>query len=91
VDQHVTPQDVWLAELHPALRARVVLVLGVVPLVLVEALDVLELLSADAARVRTVDVHVTLQDRRLPELHRTFLARIHRLSFVVLDRLRVPQ
>jgi len=91
VDQHVSSEHVRLVELHAALRARVVLVLGVVPLVFIQALHVLELLAADVACVRTVDMHVALQDRRLAELHRTLLARIHWLPVLVLDQLCVPQ
>ena len=60
--------------IHTTLGAGVVLVLGMVALVFVEALYVLKRLAADAARVRTVDMHVPLQYRRLAELHWTFCA-----------------
>ena len=89
--KHVSSKDVGFAELHVTLGAGVVLVLGVVPLVLVQALHVLELLAADLAGVRPVHVHVPLEYRRLAELHRTLLTRVHRLAVVVLHRLGVPQ
>jgi len=89
--KHVPAKDVRFAELHATLGARVVLVLGVVFLVLVEALDIFKLLTAHSARVRTMDLHVSLQDRRLAALHRTLLARVHWLAVMVLHGLRVPQ
>jgi len=89
--KHVAAKDVRFAELHATLGARVVLVLGMVLLVLVEALNILELLTAYSTRVCTMNLHVSLQDRRLATLHWTLLARVHRLAVMVLDRLCVPQ
>lgn len=91
MNQHVSPQNVRLLEFHATLGAGVVLVLGVVPLVLVEGLHILELLTADFARVRPVDLHVTFEDAWLLALHRTQLAGVDRLSFMILNCLRVPQ